>query len=102
MIQDKSHESSYAVYTLPNCEKCEEIKNFMKEKKIAYEEINVGSMEGMKKLVGLYINNKDKIVLDEKGAIVLPILVKSYSGYTKIIQDVKEMKKEIGSLLSLL
>ena len=30
------------VYVLPNCPKCEELKRYMRSKKVRFEEINIG------------------------------------------------------------
>jgi glutaredoxin len=68
----------YTLFTFPNCEKCREIKNYLKEKQIKYEEINAGLGEGKVKFREFYSENKDKIKREGDGSISLPII--KYNG----------------------
>jgi len=65
---------TYTLFTLPNCGKCNEVKNYLKEKEIKYEEINAGMGEGMTKFRDFYSKNKEHIKRNEQGTISLPIL----------------------------
>ena len=75
----------YELYTMPNCEKCREVKEILKENDMDYHEVNlVGS--GRKAFQEIYRNNKEEITRDSHG-ILLPILIESEgSEIVKIIQ----------------
>lgn len=68
----------YTLFTYPNCEKCNEVKNYLKEKQIKYEEVNAGLGEGKTKFRDFYSQNKDKIYRENDGSIKLPIF--KYNG----------------------
>mgnify|MGYP001309012191 CR=1 FL=1 len=83
---------SYELYTLPNCEHCQEAKRFLNESGITYEEINLGNSQGQKRFQPLYKDNRDKIGRDNHG-VVLPVLVESGdSEITRIVQG-EEIKQ---------
>lgn len=73
------------LYSFPNCGKCDEVKKYLKEKGIKYEEINAGLGEGRIKFRNFYSENKDQIKRDGQGAIPLPIF--EYNG--KILQGLE-------------
>lgn len=78
----------YTLYSYPNCPKCAEVKNYLKEKGIKYEEINAGLGEGKVKFRDFYSKNKDKIQRENDGSIFLPIFLKEgeiIQGLEKII-----------------
>lgn len=68
----------YVLFTYPNCGKCNEVKNYLKEKQIKYEEVNAGLGEGKLKFRSFYSENKDKIQREKDGSIILPIF--KYNG----------------------
>ncbi|MCK9595977.1 hypothetical protein M0R19_02230 [Candidatus Pacearchaeota archaeon] len=65
----------YKIFTLAGCEKCEEVKGYLKKKNFEYEEINAGFGEGLSKLREFYKENRDKIKREKDGTISFPILV---------------------------
>lgn len=78
----------YILYSLPNCLKCSEVKEYLKQKGIKYEEVNAGLGEGMKKFRDFYSKNKDRIQRENDGAISLPVFVNNgniFQGLEKII-----------------
>jgi len=66
---------NYELYTLPNCQECTEIKNFLDDKKINYEEVNAGTGEGRKRFKELFRNHREQIKRENQG-IVLPVLIR--------------------------
>ena len=66
----------YEIYTLPNCEKCSEVKQILENKKIPYEEINLGASEGRQKFKEFYKEIRGLIVRDENNMAILPIVIK--------------------------
>jgi glutaredoxin len=81
----------YTLFTFPNCEKCREIKNYLKEKQVKYEEVNAGLGEGRAKFRDFYSKNKDKIQRENDGAITLPILSSDervFQGLERIIEKI--------------
>jgi len=84
----------YQLYTYPNCEKCEKTKSFLDLEEIAYQEINTALQEGLVEIRKLYSQIKDKIRRDEKGHLLLPILIKrNDSGIEEVVQSLDEIKE---------
>ena len=65
----------YKLFTFPSCEPCADIKNYLNEKGIKYEEINIGLSSNKKNPFWLAIYMTQTLKKDEKG-IILPILAK--------------------------
>jgi glutaredoxin len=83
---------TYKLFTFPNCGKCNEVKNYLKEKEIKYEEVNAGIGDGRTKFRDFYSKNKEQIKRDESGAIPLPIF--EYNG--KILQGLEGITKNLN------
>ena len=66
----------YEIYTLPNCEKCSEVKEIFENKKVNYEEIDLGMSGGRQKFKEFYKQIRGMIVRDENNMVILPIIVK--------------------------
>ncbi len=66
-------EGKLFLYTTKNCPSCSKTKNFLNEKNIEWEEINVKENEGRKKFRNLYKENRD-LIKRENDAIGFPIL----------------------------
>jgi glutaredoxin len=78
----------YQLFTLPNCYKCKEVKDYLKKKGISYEEINAGVSKGKSQFNKFYVENKEKIKREESGTISFPILVHDeniFQGLEKIL-----------------
>jgi len=80
----------YKLFTFPNCSHCSDVKKYLKEKKIKYEEINAGIGEGRKEFREFYLSNKDKIKREEDGTISLPILVDN----KELVQGIEKILKK--------
>lgn len=76
---------NYQLYTLPNCEKCAEIKEFLKRKEIEYEEINIASGNGRTKFNEVYKKIRERIKRDKDGMVELPIIIGSNDSKVEII-----------------
>jgi glutaredoxin len=83
---------TYTLFTFPNCGKCNEVKKYLKEKEIKYEEVNAGLGEGGKKFREFYSKNKEQIKRDGQGSIPLPIF--EYDG--KILQGLEGITKNLN------
>ncbi len=69
-------EQFYKVFTVPHCEKCEEVKSFLKGKNVPVSVIDLKSPEGNKEFRAHYSikSIKDRIKRDHDGALKLPIV----------------------------
>ena len=65
----------YKIYTMPHCEKCENIKHFLKEHKISVQEIDLGDDEGVAELRKIYIQIKDKVTRTSDGQLPIPLFI---------------------------
>lgn len=80
----------YKLFTLPSCEKCTEVKKYLKGERINYEEINAAIGEGKIEFREFYNKNRKDIQRESDGAISLPILVydeKIFQGLEEIINN---------------
>lgn len=76
----------YYLFTYPNCEKCEAIKNVLGEADLEGEEYNLSRKESKMK-IREYL---DVLKRDEKGGIVLPTLVLQEAGEVIAILNTQE------------
>ena len=69
-------EQFYKIFTVPNCEKCEEVKSFLKEMKVPMSIFDLKSPEGNKEFRSHYADKsiKSRIKRDHDGALKLPIV----------------------------
>jgi glutaredoxin len=78
---------NYELYTLPNCEHCEEIKNFLEERGIEYEP------KGANDFRKVYREIRERVVRDEEGGLPFPVLIgRNDSGIVDVAQR-EEIKK---------
>jgi len=76
-------------YTLPNCDTCEEIKEYLSCNDIEYEEQDTSSQEGLYHFRNIYKTYRDKIRKDEDG-IVLPCVI--FTDIGKVGHTLEEVK----------
>jgi hypothetical protein len=87
---------SYQLFSLPNCDKCHEVKKFLGEIDILYEEFNLGMPVGKRVwgpiLVGGYVPKTDG------HGYIMPILVKrgADSKVEAIAQGPEDIKALFG------
>lgn len=84
----------YKLFTFPNCGHCTEIKKYLNDKHVPYEEINIGLTSGKKNPVWhmVYARELEK---DEKG-LVLPILAEMNEGKLERITQNEKIKQIFG------
>ena len=87
----------YKIFTFPNCDKCETVKSYLKEKDYKGEVIDLKSPEGNKVFRGYYKDLKDNIKRTEDGTLKLPIvLFMSNGNVVSTAQGVDETKTIIA------
>jgi len=71
----------YFLFTYPNCQKCESLKKSLVEKRIDYAEYSLVQPPGKAKIREFirYVKR------DEKGAIILPILLLNDQGIVRAV-----------------
>ena len=87
----------YKLFTLPNCPKCKDIKEFLREKGIEFKEVDLGEDEGVSELRKSYVQIKDKIKRTEDGQMPIPLFI-SYEGDT--VKEVSNLLEEIKKIVS--
>lgn len=84
------------LYTLPNCHTCQDVGEYLQERGIQYEEVNLSKQQGLDELRSLRKSYQGNIERDGRG-IILPILVQGNNGgIEKLVQG-----EEIISLFKL-
>jgi len=83
----------YELYTFPHCERCEKVKEILKEKGIDYEEINLGTRVGKRTLGKIYFEICNKLKKDKNNMSVLPILVRKDNSKIEVAQEVEGIEK---------
>jgi glutaredoxin len=76
----------YYLFTYPNCQKCERLKASLAEKRIDYGEYSLVQPPGKAKIREFirYVKR------DEKGAIILPILLLNDQGIVRAVLNSAE------------
>jgi glutaredoxin len=86
----------FLLFTYPNCQKCEDMKAFLKTAAITAREYKVEQKEGRLKIRDFL----GQIKRDEKGSIVLPTLILHDNGHVAAVmntrQEVQEWLKSRG------
>ena len=82
----------YFLFTYPNCSNCEELKNYLGESALEWEEYNLVQKESKLKIREFL----DVIRRDDKGAIIIPTLVLQDKGE---VQTVLNNRQELESWL---
>lgn len=88
--------SSYKLFTFPNCDTCEQVKSFLKEKEFPGEIIDLKTPEGNKQFRGYYTNKaiKDNIKRMEDGTLKLPIVMfMKDKNIVSTVQSLEEAKQ---------
>jgi ribonucleoside-triphosphate reductase len=67
--------SRYEIYTMPNCDKCQEIKATLSQKAIEGTEYNLSETDGLKKVRNVLRNHRDKIKRNSDGSLPVPIVL---------------------------
>lgn len=89
----------YKLYSLPNCYKCIEVEEFLKQKNIPHTKINLTTPVGRAAYKEVREQfGEEAFKRDSSGALLLPILIETgvngnESKIEKILQDVDDIKK---------
>jgi len=76
----------YLLFTYPNCQKCADLKAYMKGAALSAREYKVEEKEGRLKIREFLAHIKR----DEKGAIILPTLVLQESGAVAAVVNTRQ------------
>jgi glutaredoxin len=88
---------TYKIYTMPNCEKCENIKEYLGSVQESYQEVDLGDDEGVAELRKIYVQLKDKIERTEDGQMPIPLFVSSEGDEVKQVgHTLDEVKAIVG------
>ena len=83
----------YELYTFPACEKCARLKEQLKSRGIAYEEVNAGLGDGRIKLKELTKQYHEQLKRDNSGWLILPMVVSRNDGSIEIFQGEECLEK---------
>ena len=92
---NESEINAYKLFTFPNCAKCEEVKEFLKEQPFSGAIIDLKSEEGNKQFREYYSikSIKENIKRDDAGALKLPIvMLMNGNNVISTVQGVEETK----------
>ena len=84
---------SYKLFTMPHCDQCATIKEFLKENSIEFTEVDLGDDDGVSELRQIYPKLKDKITRTEDGQMPVPLFV---SDDFKVANSLEEVKAIVG------
>ncbi|NOR54361.1 MAG: hypothetical protein GQ536_09790 [Candidatus Aminicenantes bacterium] len=80
----------YLLFTYPNCSKCEELKEYLKEVNLDVQENNLVLKESKMK-IREFLND---IKRDDKGAIIIPSLVLKENGEDPVVLNNRKELEE--------
>lgn len=66
---------SYKVFTFPNCDKCEQVKDYLKDKPFAGSIIDLKTPDGNKEFRKYYASLKNSIKREDDGTLKLPVVL---------------------------
>lgn len=75
---------NYELYTLPNCEMCEEVKAHLEGANIVYSELGLGTSAGRKSFTA-NLGDARKDIKRENQGIVLPVLIRRSDSKIEVI-----------------
>lgn len=89
---------SFQLYTMPNCEKCVDVKRYLSEEGISYTECSLTERENKRVIGGLMKTKKDYLKYDS-GMPIIPIFVRTgESGIEALAQDLEGVKELVSSV----
>ena len=65
----------YELYTVPRCEGCEDVKNFLNGKGISYDTLNLREENDKKRFGKIYLGIENKLRRTIQNKTILPLLV---------------------------
>lgn len=79
----------FLIFTFPNCDKCEKMKNHLRNRGVEYQEFNLTRKESKIKIQEFL----DIIKRDKTGAIILPTLIIQENGKVqKVVNSVEDLE----------
>jgi glutaredoxin len=83
----------YELYTVPRCDQCEKVKEFLNEKSVSYEVYNLREIEHKKIFGKIYLGIASKLKKNVQNQTILPLLVGKKDGKVEqIAQQFDEIK----------
>jgi len=82
----------YKIYTLPNCNACKTIKDYLNKSNIEFTEVNLGDDEGVLELRKIYTDIKDKIKRVDNEMVIPLITISENNKIIKVANTIKEIK----------
>ena len=67
--------SKYLLFTFPNCEKCEDVKDYLEKISISSDIINLKDPKGYKRFQNYYKELREKLKRNEDNSVVLPVML---------------------------
>ncbi len=98
-IADFGRASSYKVFSMPHCEKCEKVKEFLATVSVAGSETSLKDDVGVVEFRKYYKDIKDKIARNEDGSLPIPTVL-FFDSHDKIIgtaHTVEQAKTMLGN-----
>ena len=91
---------TYKLFTMPACDKCMAVKEYLKEKGMSFEDYNIAG-EGMEEFRRHYPKVKEKITRNEDGSLVIPILLVidetgSIINFANKLEEIKRITENIS------
>jgi len=90
---------TYKLFTMPACDKCTAIKQYLQEKNMPFEEYSLAG-EGMEEFRGHYSKVKEKVTRSEDGTLVIPIMLvfDDAGNITNFANKIEEIKRLIENV----
>lgn len=89
----------YKMFVMTACDKCTAVKEYLNEKKVAFEDHNL-SDEGMEEFRRIYPRIKEKVTRNDDGSLVIPIMlvINETGNITHFANNIDEIKKLIENV----
>jgi ribonucleoside-triphosphate reductase len=85
----------YEIFTLPNCDKCRQIKETLLAKQIDGEEFNLKEKDGLARVRKIYREYKDRIKRNDDGSMSVPLvlLYDDQNQLKQVAQEASDIEK---------
>ena len=77
---------NYLLFTYPNCQKCEDLKVYLRSAELSAETLDVSEKEGRMRIRAFL----PQVKRDEKGSIILPTLICHESDRVAAVVNTRE------------
>ncbi len=91
---------TYKLFVMPACDKCNAIKEYLKEKGVPFELYDLAG-EGMEEFRRYYPRIKEKVTRNEDGSLVIPIMLvfdesENIVNFANNIEEIKRITENIS------